>query len=292
MTSDFPASSSSQQPFANSKPAPVSNSSQATSPPTKQSLKNWWKAWRPPAKGQESNGKTPLLISSLSKIRKAQFKEHIMNDASPAIDGIPDKKKPGQEHKRVPISSRSYASQGRSQSLPRSKSTRESSSILRTSTNQLQNHRKSSSVMFDAKQRFSYWENRSVHQDIFITDFGSDPLGAGTQSDYKRTSLSQFFAGLPFNQFRSRKLSKTLPQNILEDKAKQENEAVEHPTGIFGVPLRQSIAYANVAISLVDGEGKSYIYGYVPIVVAKCGVYLKEKGSCLSHVSCASTNLL
>lgn len=54
---------------------------------------------------------------------------------------------------------------------------------------------------------------------------------------------------------------------------------VEQPTGIFGVPLRQSITYANVAISLVDGEGKSYIYGYVPIVVAKCGVYLKEKAT-------------
>ncbi|EPQ65181.1 Bgt-4013 [Blumeria graminis f. sp. tritici] len=52
----------------------------------------------------------------------------------------------------------------------------------------------------------------------------------------------------------------------------------EHPAGIFGVPLRQSITYANVAISLVDSEGKSYIYGYVPIVVAKCGVFLKEKG--------------
>jgi len=44
------------------------------------------------------------------------------------------------------------------------------------------------------------------------------------------------------------------------------------------VPLRQSIGYANVAISLVNDEGQSYIYGYVPIVVAKCGVYLKEKG--------------
>ncbi len=50
------------------------------------------------------------------------------------------------------------------------------------------------------------------------------------------------------------------------------------PPGIFGVPLRQSIKYANVAISLVDDSGQSYIYGYVPIVVAKCGVYLKEKG--------------
>ncbi|ORY69995.1 uncharacterized protein BCR38DRAFT_332195 [Pseudomassariella vexata] len=51
------------------------------------------------------------------------------------------------------------------------------------------------------------------------------------------------------------------------------------PPGIFGVPLRQSITYANVAISLVDDDGKSYIYGYVPIVVAKCGVFLKEKAT-------------
>lgn len=56
------------------------------------------------------------------------------------------------------------------------------------------------------------------------------------------------------------------------------------PQGIFGIPLRQSITYANVAISLVDENGTSYIYGYVPIVVAKCGVFLKEKGTwrCLS----------
>lgn len=51
------------------------------------------------------------------------------------------------------------------------------------------------------------------------------------------------------------------------------------PQGIFGVPLQHSIRYANVAISLLNDEGQSYIYGYVPIVVAKCGVYLKEKGA-------------
>lgn len=45
------------------------------------------------------------------------------------------------------------------------------------------------------------------------------------------------------------------------------------------MPLRQSVAYANVAISLIDENGKSYIYGYVPIVVAKCGVFLKEKAT-------------
>ncbi|KAF2838210.1 RhoGAP-domain-containing protein, partial [Patellaria atrata CBS 101060] len=49
--------------------------------------------------------------------------------------------------------------------------------------------------------------------------------------------------------------------------------------GIFGVPLQTSIRYANVAISLYDDQGRSYIYGYVPIVVAKCGVFLKEKAT-------------
>ena len=48
--------------------------------------------------------------------------------------------------------------------------------------------------------------------------------------------------------------------------------------GIFGIPLNVSIKYANVAISLTNDNGESFIYGYVPIVVAKCGVFLKEKG--------------
>jgi GTPase-activating protein SAC7 len=42
--------------------------------------------------------------------------------------------------------------------------------------------------------------------------------------------------------------------------------------------LRDSIPYANVTIALINLEGKAYIYGYVPIVVAKIGVYLKESG--------------
>ncbi len=53
---------------------------------------------------------------------------------------------------------------------------------------------------------------------------------------------------------------------------------VQAPVGIFGVPLSVSIKYANVAISLTNDEGQSYVYGYVPIVIAKCGVFLKEKG--------------
>jgi len=63
------------------------------------------------------------------------------------------------------------------------------------------------------------------------------------------------------------------------------------PQGIFGVPLQQSIRYANVAISLFNDDGQSYIYGYVPIVVAKCGVYLKEKGEAEANSSEYMTRL-
>ncbi|KAF2678611.1 RhoGAP-domain-containing protein [Lentithecium fluviatile CBS 122367] len=60
---------------------------------------------------------------------------------------------------------------------------------------------------------------------------------------------------------------------------KKEEEKEPEARGIFGVPLITSIPYANVAISLFNESGESYIYGYVPIVVAKCGVFLKEKAT-------------
>lgn len=69
------------------------------------------------------------------------------------------------------------------------------------------------------------------------------------------------------------------PRSKFRPVKKKLTVAEPRPQGIFGVPLRQSITYANVAISLVDEDGKSYIYGYVPIVVAKCGVFLKERGT-------------
>ncbi|KAI5475539.1 Rho GTPase-activating protein [Pseudohyphozyma bogoriensis] len=45
---------------------------------------------------------------------------------------------------------------------------------------------------------------------------------------------------------------------------------------VFGVSLEQSLKYASVAISVVGPDEKPYIYGYVPVVVAKCGMMLKE----------------
>lgn len=50
-------------------------------------------------------------------------------------------------------------------------------------------------------------------------------------------------------------------------------------SGIFSVPLHESIAYANVAISLYNSDGKSFIYGFIPIVVAKCGLFLKDNAT-------------
>lgn len=59
----------------------------------------------------------------------------------------------------------------------------------------------------------------------------------------------------------------------------EQNEPV-----VFGVALGTSIKFANVAISLVDEEGNSFIYGYIPIVIAKVGVFLKEKGMCFAVI--------
>ncbi|RMJ24509.1 rho GTPase activator [Aspergillus sp. HF37] len=59
----------------------------------------------------------------------------------------------------------------------------------------------------------------------------------------------------------------------------RKDDAKDKPQGIFGVPLNVSIKYANVAISLTNDNGESFVYGYVPIVIAKCGVFLKEKAT-------------
>ena len=74
--------------------------------------------------------------------------------------------------------------------------------------------------------------------------------------------------------------------NLFRSVAHKQSQILEVPTGIFGVPLQVSIKYANVAISLTDPDGKSFIYGYVPIVVAKCGVFLKEKGGTAPFTPC------
>jgi len=67
---------------------------------------------------------------------------------------------------------------------------------------------------------------------------------------------------------------------------------------VFGKPLRESLRYANVQISTAGASGDLYVWGYIPVVVAKwyvayyispeefydgigmcSGLYLKENGT-------------
>lgn len=48
---------------------------------------------------------------------------------------------------------------------------------------------------------------------------------------------------------------------------------------VFSESLRKSLKYASVAISMADEKGEQYIWGYVPVVVAKVGLFLKENAT-------------
>ncbi|KAH9957452.1 Rho GTPase activation protein, partial [Russula dissimulans] len=48
---------------------------------------------------------------------------------------------------------------------------------------------------------------------------------------------------------------------------------------VFGRPLKESVRYASVQISTADSNGRLYVWGYIPVVVAKCGLFLKESAT-------------
>lgn len=69
------------------------------------------------------------------------------------------------------------------------------------------------------------------------------------------------------------------------------------PHPVFGKPLKESLSHASVQISTANSNGELYVWGYIPVVVAKwcarvfpfstfelidiiqSGLYLKENGS-------------
>ncbi|KAI3325590.1 Rho GTPase activation protein [Xylariaceae sp. AK1471] len=59
----------------------------------------------------------------------------------------------------------------------------------------------------------------------------------------------------------------------------EDNSHIGQLPTIFSAPLQQSITYANIAISLLDQDGETYVYGFIPIVVGKLGVRLKQKAT-------------
>ncbi|KAJ6532030.1 Rho GTPase activation protein [Mycena capillaripes] len=60
----------------------------------------------------------------------------------------------------------------------------------------------------------------------------------------------------------------------------RENEDKDEPVHtVFGKPLKESLKYASVQISTASANGELYVWGYIPVVVAKCGLYLKENAT-------------
>lgn len=50
------------------------------------------------------------------------------------------------------------------------------------------------------------------------------------------------------------------------------------PNSIFGARLCVALRYTAVSISLAKENGEQYVWGYIPALVAKCGLYLKQRG--------------
>jgi hypothetical protein len=292
MTSDFPASPSSQQAFANPQPAPVPSAAQATSPPTKQSLKNWWKTFRPPQKNPEPNGKSPKFRSPKSfqispplfakpyaakphKERVYKIKEGSMDVETVGINV-------GEFLESPCIKRRSLYNPTNNLDTGQASSRRHSTFVLESAQRELRPQRSRSILLSTSSRQNMSDKHASWHPSASQVKLqSSEPLGTSNPPESNGISIPKTIVEFLRASFSSSE------QNT------KSGPIVQPPTGIFGVPLRQSITYANVAISLVDSEGRSYIYGYVPIVVAKCGVYLKEKGLCSpGHLLASIANLI
>ncbi|KAJ3480952.1 hypothetical protein NLJ89_g12246 [Agrocybe chaxingu] len=55
------------------------------------------------------------------------------------------------------------------------------------------------------------------------------------------------------------------------------HDTADHP--VFGKSLNDSLGYASVQISTANANGDLYVWGFIPVVVAKCGLYLKENAT-------------
>ncbi|WFD03592.1 GTPase activating protein (GAP) for Rho1p [Malassezia obtusa] len=50
-------------------------------------------------------------------------------------------------------------------------------------------------------------------------------------------------------------------------------------TSMFGAPLHEALKHSSVAISLVNQQGEQYVWGYIPAIVAKIGLFLKQNAT-------------
>lgn len=100
------------------------------------------------------------------------------------------------------------------------------------------------------------------------------PLSESARPGLRRSSASSSaITNAPYSP--SKATSKPQSQNCRDFGIAVPPQYMESP--IFGTPLKVSLRYANVKISLTDHSGSNFVYGHVPIIIAKCAVFLKQK---------------
>ncbi|CAG8982104.1 hypothetical protein HYALB_00003196 [Hymenoscyphus albidus] len=261
---DFAGPSSSQQPFSSPHPQAI----QATSPPTKQNLKSWWAGFRKEAKKVEPQGN----YNSSPTVPPG---DAFTRENSPFLSQSP----------------RTHHGQFREGSLDEERSTSKSFVTVHHSAGAFAQNESEEALIAPAAPHQMITPSKVRGNTSVITPTATrhdekNPHLASAHPVQESSATSDAPKGTAMPKHKARRVSGLMAtlkkSNMWASKARKinANSGLETQSpGIFGVPLRQSITYANVAISLVDAEGKSYIYGYVPIVVAKCGVYLKEKAT-------------
>ncbi|KAK6455923.1 GTPase activating protein for RHO [Scheffersomyces xylosifermentans] len=112
----------------------------------------------------------------------------------------------------------------------------------------------------------------------------SSPPNNGSHQDFLRPLLHHKSRSTNnVNRVRSNSNNISDKSNSLRqhrDSFLQHNPLVDENSKYFGVPLETAISEASAKISILnpDPSDHSLSYGFIPIVVAKCGVYLKNNG--------------
>lgn len=127
------------------------------------------------------------------------------------------------------------------------------------------------------------------------------PIYAHEITNSRRYNFGDFDPGVPEiqeQQPRTRSLAAILKPNkwegfssaVWRHRRNKRRPSSKPVPQVLGISLNESIKYANVAISLTNEKGESFVYGYIPVYVGKICVFLKEKGpfsisplSCIHH---------
>ncbi|RDL41245.1 GTPase activation, GAP [Venustampulla echinocandica] len=310
MASNLPPPSSSQQPFATPQPAPV----QPTSPPTKQNLKSWWAGFRKEGKKSDTHGINPTSSSCLLPSEQGQaasgspdelsvlrwgeqkrspfargIKGYCTGFIEESVDSIRAVSRSFPGDQSIDLEPASELRLSFQDSIfevaiadePQVKK-RSSTVVSQSSLVRHVRRKRPASVAVGADNPMTKLEQMMMSVPLAGHSYyeSSDALAILTAPAPRSNPISHMFSLMKSSLRTSAPFPcPTNPPPEVELEYAKLTCQTDLAPGIFGIPLRQSITYANVAISLVDADGKSYIYGYVPIVVAKCGVYLKEKAT-------------